>query len=143
MGARLGVVLAAAAFMGVGVSALVEVSGVGGWLSRLDLPPALVAFVCFLVILGLAQMAVTPLVTSTIVGTTVAQMTPMPIPPLALALAIQAGWGLASTTSPYTGGMLTLARLFGKKPIVLQRWNYVYGLVCSAVIAVIYVLWLG
>ncbi len=137
------VVLAAAAFMGVGISELVAVGGVGAWLSRLDLPPALIAIFAFALILGLSQVAITPLVTATIVGTTAAQMTPMPIPPLALAIAIQGGWGLASVTSPYTGGMLTLARLFGKKPIVLQRWNTVYGLACSAVMALIYVVWLG
>jgi hypothetical protein len=137
------VVLAAAAFMGVGVSELVEAGGVSAWLTRADLPPAVIAIAAFALILCLSQVAITPLVTATIVGTTIAQMTPMPIPPLALAIAIQGGWGLASVTSPYTGGMLTLARIVDKPPIVLQRWNYVYGLVCSAVLAVIYVVWLG
>jgi hypothetical protein len=136
------VVLAAAAFIGVGFSALIEAGGVGAWLSRLDLPPALIAILAFLLILGPAQVAITPLVSATIVGTTIAQMTPMPIPPLALAMAIQGGWALSSVTSPYTGGMLTLARLFDKKPAVLQRWNAVYGLAASIVFALIYVVWL-
>ena len=137
------VVLAAAAFMGVGISELVQAGGVSAWLSRTDLPPALIAILAFFLILGLAQLAITPLVTATIVGTTIAQMAPMPIPPLALALAIQGGWGLASVTSPYTGGMLTLARLFDKPPSALQRWNYVYGLFCSAVLVLAFAIWLG
>jgi hypothetical protein len=136
------VVLAAAAFVGVGISELVESGGVSAWLSRIDLHPALIAIAAFFLILGLAQMAITPLVTATIVGTTIAQMAPMPIPPLALALAIQGGWGLASVTSPYTGGMLTLARQFDKPPSALQRWNYVYGAVCSAVIVLLFAIWL-
>ena len=136
------VVLAAAAFVGVGISELVQAGGVSAWLSRIDLPPALIAIAAFLLILGLAQVAITPLVTATIVGTTIAQMAPMPIPPLALALAIQGGWGLASVTSPYTGGMLTLARQFDKPPSTLQRWNYVYGAVCSAVIVLLFTAWL-
>ena len=49
---------------------------------------------------------------------------------------------ISSVTSPYTGGMLTLARLFDKKPAVLQRWNAVYGLAASIVFALIYVVWL-
>ncbi|MGH6927638.1 MAG: chromate transporter, partial [Dongiaceae bacterium] len=45
---RLAVVLAAAAFIGVGFSALIEAGGIGAWLSRLDLPPALIAILAFL-----------------------------------------------------------------------------------------------
>jgi hypothetical protein len=137
------VVLAAAAFMGVGFSALVEAGGISAWLSQLGLHPALIAILAFLLILALAQIAITPLVTATIVGTTIMQMTPMPVPPLALALALQGGWVLASMTSPYTGGMLTLARVIGKKPIVLQRWNAIYGLACSVTLALIYGIWLS
>lgn len=136
------VVLSTAAFMGVGFSALLQAGGISAWLSAADLAPSLIAILSFLLIVGGAQIAITPLVTATIVGTTVAQMTPMPIPPLALAMAIQCGWGLASVTSPYTGGMLTLARLFGKRPAVLQSWNVVYGITCSLVLALIYVIWL-
>jgi hypothetical protein len=136
-------VLAAAAFVGVGLSAIVQSGGASVWLSQLDLPPALIAMTVFLLIIGLAQIAITPLVIATIVGTTVSHMTPMPIPPLALALAIQAGWSLASAASPYTGGMLTLARVVDKRPANLLRWNLVWGLCCAVLIAAIYLVWLG
>jgi hypothetical protein len=137
------VVLAAAGFAGVGFSALVQAGGVSAWLSQLALPPAAIAIGVFLLIIGLAQVAITPLVIATIVGTTVTHMTPMPIPPLALAMAIQAGWSLASAASPYTGGMLTLARVVDKRPAILLRWNAVWGLVCAAVVAVFYLVWLS
>lgn len=136
------VVLAAAAFVGVGLSALFQAGGVSAWLSQLALPPALIAFGAFLVIIGGAQVAVTPLVIATIVGSTVSHMTPMPIPALALALAIQAGWSLASAASPYTGGMLTLSRVVGKRPMDLLRWNAVWGFACAGVVAAIYLVWL-
>ena len=137
------VVLAAAAFVGVGLSALVQAGGASVWLSQLGLPPALIAFGVFLVIIGAAQVAITPLVIATIVGTTVSHMAPMTVPPLALALAIQAGWSLASAASPYTGGMLTLARVVDKRPSDLLRWNAVWGLACAAVVAAVYLVWLS
>jgi hypothetical protein len=137
------VVLAAAAFVGVGLSAIVQAGGASVWLSGLGLPPAAIAIAVFLLIIGLAQVAVTPLVIATIVGTTVSHMTPMPIPPLALALAIQAGWSLASAASPYTGGMLTLARVVDKRPADLLRWNLVWGIGCGVLIAAVYLVWLG
>lgn len=137
------VVLAAAAFIGVGLSAIVQSGGASVWLSGLDLPPAAIAIAVFLLIIGLAQVAVTPLVIATIVGTTVSHMTPMPIPPLALAIAIQGGWSLASAASPYTGGMLTLARVVEKRPADLMLWNLVWGIGCAVLIGAIYLVWLG
>lgn len=137
------VVLAAAAFVGVGLSALFQAGGASAWLSQLDLPPAVIAFGVFALIIGLAQVAVTPLVIATIVGTTVSHMDPMPIPPMALALAIQSGWSLASAASPYTGGMLTLARVVDKRPAELLHWNAVWGFACAGVVAAIYFVWLS
>ena len=137
------VVLAAAAFIGVGLSAIVQAGGASVWLSGLGLPPAAIAIAVFLLIIGLSQVAVTPLVIATIVGTTVSHMTPMPIPPLALAIAIQSGWSLASAASPYTGGMLTLARVVDKRPADLMRWNLVWGVGCGVVISAVYLVWLG
>ena len=137
------VVLAAAAFVGVGLSAIVQAGGASVWLSSLDLPPALIAIAVFLLIIGLAQVAITPLVIATIVGTTVSHMTPMPIPPLALVIAIQAGWSLASAASPYTGGMLTLARVVDKRAPDLLRWNLVWGFCAAGLISAVYLVWLG
>jgi hypothetical protein len=137
------VVLAAAAFAGVGFSALAQAGGASAWLSQLALPPAVVAIAAFLLIIGLAQIAVTPLVIATIVGTTVTHMTPMPIPPLALAIAIQSGWSLASAASPYTGGMLTLARVVDQRPAALLRWNMLWGVVSGAVVVALYLVWLS
>jgi hypothetical protein len=137
------VVLAAAAFIGVGLSALVQAGGASVWLSQLHLPPALIAIGVFLIIIGAAQIAITPLVIATIVGTTVSHMTPVTVPPIALAMAIQAGWSLASAASPYTGGMLTLARLVEKRPSELMRWNFVWGCACAAVVAATYLVWLS
>ncbi len=136
-------VLGSAAFMGVGFSAMVEAGGVSTWLSSAQLPGAAIAIGAFLIILLLAQIAVTPLITATIVGTTVMQMTPLPIPPLALALALQAAWSLSSCLSPYTGGTLTLARMFGKDASIVQRWNATYGIACAALIVVMFLLWLS
>ena len=137
------VVLAAAGFIGVGLSALVQAGGASVWLSHLVLPPALIAFGVFVIIIGGALVAVTPLVIATIVGTTVMHMTPMTVSPLALALAIQAGWSLASAVSPYTGGMLTLSRVIEKRPSDLMRWNAVWGFVCAGVVLALYLVWLA
>lgn len=137
------VVLAAAAFVGVGLSALFQAGGVSAWLSQLDLPPSVIGFGAFALIIGLAQVAITPLVIATIVGTTVSHMDPMPIPPIALALAIQSGWSLASAASPFTGGMLTLARIVDRRPSELLHWNAVWGFACAGVVAAIYLAWLA
>jgi len=136
------VVLGSAAFMGVGISALVEAGGIGAWLSSVQLPGPAVAIGAFLLVLLLAQVGVTPLITVTIVGTTIMQMSPLPIPPLALVIALQAAWSLSSSISPYTGGTLTLARMLGKPSSIVQQWNATYGVACSALIVVMYLVWL-
>jgi hypothetical protein len=136
------VVLGAAAFMGVGISALVAAGGVSDWLASAGMPGAAVAIGSFLLIFLLAQIAVTPLITVTIVGTTVMHMDPLPLPPLALALALQAAWSLSSCISPYTGGTLTLARMFGKPASIVQRWNAIYGLACAGLVIAMFLVWL-
>jgi hypothetical protein len=50
---------------------------------------------------------------------------------------------LASAASPYTGGMLTLGRVIDKPTSELMRWNAVWGCACAAVIALLYLVWLG
>ncbi len=64
------------------------------------------------------------------------------MPPLALALALQMGWSLAAVTSPYSGGMLLLARVVGERPLMIQLWNLKYAAVCSALVALGFFLWL-
>lgn len=137
------IVLAGAGYIGVALAALVDAGGLSALLSTLTLPPAVLAFGAFLLILLPAQIGVTPLVTATIVGSTIAQMNPVPLPPLALVLAMQAGWSLSSSTSPYTGGPLMLARLMGKKPAVIQQWNARYAAACALIIAITLGVWLG
>lgn len=137
------VVLAIAAFLGVVLGALVGRLGLSPWLASLGLPPAVIAIAAFALIVGFAQVGVTPLVAATLVGSTVMQMTPPPVPALALALAIQAGWALSSCSSPFTGGVLLLARLIGKRSFIFQRWNLFFTAACSALTVIIFIVWLG
>lgn len=136
------VVLACSGFLGVALTALTDAIGFGDWLGRADLPPAMIASAAFLSLVLLAQIGITPLITATFIGTTITQMEPMPISPLAVGLAVQTAWSLASATSPFTGGSLVVARLIGKRPFVLQRWNLPYAAICAALAIVVFFIWL-
>lgn len=137
------VVLAAAAYIGVAIGALINGGGVSAVIAAFHVPASVIAATAFLVIFFCAQIGVTPLITSTIVGTTITQMNPDPLPPLALAVAIQAGWALSSCCSPFTGGTLTLARMIGKSGFIFQRWNANFAAACAVLLILTFVIWLG
>lgn len=137
------IVLAAAAYLGFAIGALINAGGFSASIATFDISAPMVAIAAFLVIFFCAQIGVTPLITSTIVGTTITQINPDPIPPLALAIAIQAGWALSSCCSPFTGGTLTLARMIGKSGFIFQRWNATYAAACGGLLILTFIVWLA
>lgn len=136
------VVMLSAAFMGVALAALLDVGEAMKWLAAQGASPAWLAITVFAAIVLAAQLSISPIVAATIMGLAVAHLDPPVLPPLALALALQMGWSLAAVTSPYSGGMLLLARVVGERPLMIQLWNLKYAAVCSALVALGFFLWL-
>ena len=135
-------VMISAAFMGVALATLIDVGGAMTWLAAQGASPAWLAIAVFAAIVLAAQLSISPIVGATIMGLAVANLDPPVLPPLALALALQTGWSLAAVTSPYSGGMLLLARVVGERPLSIQLWNLKYAAVCSALVALGFFIWL-
>lgn len=136
------VVLACGSFVGVAMGTLAASSGFERALAGLALPPALLVTGVFFLIFLPAQVGITPLVTTAVVGTALGQMSTSMVPPLALALSMQSAWSLSSCTSPFSGGALLLARIIGKSPFILQHWNASFAAACCGLMVAIFAVWL-
>lgn len=137
------ILLASAAYIGVGASAALSAGGLGPAVTGLQVPAPVLATAIFVLVSGGALIGITPLVSVTVLGTVLGTIEPAPLPPLALAIALQSGWAMSSITSPFSGGSLILARVVGKGPFEFQRWNWAFGLTCTALMAALFAVWLG
>jgi hypothetical protein len=135
-------VMISAAFMGVTLAALLDVGDAIRWLAAQGAPPSVLAIAVFAAIVLAAQLSISPIVAATVMGLAVAHLDPPVMSAMALALALQLGWSLAAVTSPYSGGMLLLARVVDQKPLMIQLWNLKYAAVCSLLVALGFVIWL-
>jgi hypothetical protein len=65
---------------------------------------------------------------------------PVLVQHLGLVLAIQVGWALSATLSPYSGGSMILARILGRNPTVFRIWNQPWAAACLALYGALLVL---
>ncbi len=90
-------------------------------------PAVLVAVPLFLILLGVA--GIHPFITIVIFGKML-EGAAFPVPPLTIALLLAVGGVISYTVSPFTGIIMTIAKLVGAKASdVALRWNWLYCLV--------------
>jgi hypothetical protein len=126
------VVLGAASALGVTLAVLLKSFGVSALLDSLALPgPVLALGIALFIIVG-SQFGIVALITSAVAGAAVLGMQASPLSALGLVLAIQVGWALSATLSPYSGGSMILGRILGRNPAIFARWNLPWAAACLA-----------
>ncbi|MGG7565400.1 hypothetical protein ACQ5SO_04435 [Rhodovulum sp. DZ06] len=127
------VTLGTAGFIGLMLADLVPTDIAAGLVSALP-DPALLALLP-LIVLGMVQLAISPIVTAVFLGSALAA-TPTGIDPALLALALSGGWALCLTGSPFGAGGLITARATGLPATqVTWGWNLRYTLLAWAVLS--------
>lgn len=123
------VTLASASYIGAMLGALLP-SDVLSWTLELG-PAGRVAFLAAipLVIILLAQVALTPIVTAVCLASSFETLGDMPVSPVTIIMALSVGWALSLTTSVFTVAPLILSRLTGVPPRTLSwGWNWAYNI---------------
>lgn len=126
--------LACAGYIGVMTAALVPPS----WLSCLTdpggLPPVLLIWLLPLLIVLAAQIALTPIMMVSFLGSALGHAPALPMDPTVLGLALASGWALAMTASPFSAGPLIINRVAGVSAYDLSwRWNWLFSLLAYAI----------
>ncbi len=137
----LGVVLAAAGFMGTTGAALVPADlHVFNALNLMPEIALLAAIPPFVALLGLAGL--NPVMQAVFLGSLFGSKLAIPVDPTLFALAISCGWALSMTVSPLAPVVMLIARISALSPITLTwRWNLVFSaLACSALPPLLFLL---
>jgi hypothetical protein len=125
------VVLGAAGYLGHLCVALVPVESLGPLMAVIEPLGAGNAVLAMLLVVGLAQIGINPIVTVTLL---VGLLPSLPIEGLTPALtgaALMVGWALALMSSPMTASMLILSRFTGVASTHIgYRWNARFLLAC-------------
>lgn len=131
------VMFASSGMIGIMLASIIEPAWIVG-LTR-NIPVAVVPVLVFWAVLAAGQMGVSPVISVVVIGGALGQPGVLPVSPLALAAALTAGWSLTVAWSPFTGSVLSVARISGHKPATIGRvWNGRYSLT-SAVATSIFV----
>lgn len=101
------------------------------------LPPALllVSFVWVIPLLG--QVGMNPILAVSLIAPLLPEAEAMGVTPVAIAVALTAGWALSGATSPFTATSLLLGHYAGVSALqVGLRWNGLYALICAVLLSV-------
>ncbi|MGR2737058.1 hypothetical protein ACUY1T_01245 [Billgrantia sp. Q4P2] len=130
------VVLGAAGYLGHLCVALVPISSLGPLMAIVEPLGAANAVLAMLLVVGLAQVGINPIVTVTLL---VGLLPTLPIEGLSPALvgaSLMVGWALALMSSPMTASMLILSRFTGVASTRIgYRWNARFLLACIPLLA--------
>lgn len=124
------VTLASASYIGAMLGSLLP-SDVLSWTLELG-PAGRVLFLAAipLVIILLAQVALTPIVTAVCLASSFETLGDMPVSSVTIIMALSVGWALSLTTSLFTVAPLILSRLTGVSTRQLSwGWNWAYNIV--------------
>lgn len=118
------VTLGCAGFVGIAAAALVpadqvaEAIGLDGW-------PAWVFMLAMtMAVVALSQFALSPIMMAVFFGAVLGALPDLPAGPTLSALAVAAGWSVATTSSPFASGVILLTRMTGHPGTELTyRWN--------------------
>lgn len=125
------VVLGAAGYLGHLCVALVPVAGLGPLMAMVEPLGAANAVVAMLLVMGLAQVGVNPIVTVTLLVGLLPELDIPGLSPALLGASLMVGWALALMSSPMTASMLILSRFTGVASTRIgYRWNARFLLAC-------------
>lgn len=139
--APLGIVLAAAGFMGTTAATLVpEDLRALDVLSDMPQMTLLAAIPPCVALLGLAGL--NPVMQAVFLGSLFGSRLAVPVDPTLFALAISCGWALSMTVSPLAPVVMLTARISALSPVTLTwRWNLAFsGLACAALPPIFFLL---
>ncbi|MGM0562118.1 MAG: hypothetical protein ACQETX_13765 [Pseudomonadota bacterium] len=101
-----------------------------GVVDLLPRPLTLAASIWMVILLG--QLGLNPIITTTLIGTALAETTLPGASTLPAALALSSGWCMAVASSPFTAGVLVAARYGNVGPWVIgHRWNLLFWITAS------------
>ncbi len=93
-------------------------------MAALGLPPAALVVVLALGVMILAQVGVSQIISVTLIGSALADLAALGLPPLAVASGLMGAWALSACSTPVGAAVLTVARI-GQVPViqVARQWN--------------------
>lgn len=137
------VILGGAMYFGRVATAFLSPATTAHVISLLPLPPVLVSVLLAWSMMGLARYGVPQIVTVTLLGSAVVNLTQLGIDPLVLASGFMGAWALSATTTPIGAAALTVARLSGvTSDTVARQWNGRFVL-CGALLMGLWMVLLG
>ncbi|MCE8040973.1 hypothetical protein HOP60_02240 [Halomonas daqingensis] len=130
------VILGAAGYLGHLCVALIPVASLGPLLAIIEPLGAVNAVLAMLLVVGLAQVGVNPIVTVTLLVGLLPTLAIEGLTPALTGAALMVGWALALMSSPITASMLILSRFTGVASIHIgYRWNARFLLACIPLLA--------
>lgn len=131
------VILGGAMFFGRLASAFLSPEVTARLIALIPLPAMMVSVLLAWGTMGLANFGVPQIVTVTLLGSAVANLTRLGIDPLVLASGLMGAWALSATTTPVGAAALTVARLSGvSSKTVAHQWNGVFVRLGALLLAV-------
>jgi hypothetical protein len=90
-------------------------------------------------VVALSQFALSPIMMAVFFGAVLGTLPELPAGPTLSALAVAAGWSVATTSSPFASGVILLTRMTGHPGTELTyRWNAVFTALSVGVLALAY-----
>ncbi len=125
-----------AMFLGSVVSALVTPAMSARAMTAIGLPPLLLTILVPWIVIVLARVGVSQIVTISVLGGAFADLGAMGINPVVLASGLMGAWGLAVSFSPVGAATLMTARVAGVPGAEVRNWNRVYAWGGAIILAV-------
>ncbi len=117
-------VIGGAMFLGTVVAAFVPPEETARLVAMLHLPPALLLVLISWAVMLLAQVGLSQIITVTLLGSALADLEPLGLPPLAVASGLMGAWALSICSTPVGAAMLIVARMGGVElRTVAREWN--------------------
>ena len=138
-------VVGGAMFFGTVLAAFITPAVTARLVGALGLPPLALTILLAWVVMGLAQVGLSQIVTVTLLGSALADLSRLGVDPLVLASGLMGAWALSACSTPVGAATLTIARL-ADVPVgtVARAWNGRYvlggGLLLAAWMAGLHVL---
>lgn len=126
-----------AMFLGTVIVAFVSPEQTARVIALLHLPPAVLLVVLSWSVMAFAQLGLSQIVTVTLLGGALADLSHMGLPPLALASGLMGAWALSACSTPVGAAVLTVARMGNVEIRVVARdWNGRFVLAGGLLLAV-------
>lgn len=126
-----------AMFMGVVVVAFVPPEETARLIGALHLPPVILVVVLSWLVMALAQVGISQIVTVTVLGGALPDLARMGVPPLVVASGLMGAWALSACSTPVGAAVLSIARMANVElRVVSRQWSGPYVRYGALVLAV-------